>query len=44
MPADLLATSQKIIDCFYRCCYGGWQIPHAEIEVLRREVERTATL
>lgn len=42
--AELRAASQKVIDCLYRCWFGGVQIPPAEIEALRRELERAAAL
>src|SRR5208282_5327857 len=36
-------ASGKIVDCFYRCCFGGFPILPAEIEGLRKELERART-
>jgi transglutaminase-like putative cysteine protease len=33
----------KIVECFYGCCFGGWQILPTEIQRLRQELERART-
>jgi transglutaminase-like putative cysteine protease len=33
-------VSGKIVDCFYRCCFGGLQISPAEIQGLGKEFEK----
>ena len=44
IPLDKLSpqvreASEKIVECFYRCCFGGLQIPPAEVQCLRQEFE-----
>jgi hypothetical protein len=36
LPADLRATAERVVDCFYRARFGGVAIPPDEIEALRR--------
>jgi hypothetical protein len=45
IPPDKLSpqireVSGKIVECFYRCCFGGLQILPAVIQGLRQELER----
>jgi hypothetical protein len=44
IPADKLSpqirnVSGKIVECFYRCCFGEFPISRAEIKELRQELE-----
>lgn len=48
IPPDKLSpqireVSGKIVECFYRCCFGGLQILPAEIQGLRQKLERART-
>ncbi|MGA3324659.1 MAG: transglutaminaseTgpA domain-containing protein [Terriglobia bacterium] len=48
IPPDKLSpqireVSGKIVECFYRCCFGGLQISPAEIQGLRKELEGAST-
>jgi transglutaminase-like putative cysteine protease len=48
IPPDKLSpqvreVSGKIVECFYRCCFGGLQILPATIQGLRQELERART-